>query len=203
MMPRKVAQNTEKSIWGVIRPKRALTRSITPNANLPYCLTFTYSLFNYTALLIFPVFSVMAKTGEAKQENQDENLIPDETVEAEVKERKYLYDPTGKTDPFKPFINPQAQQREKEDEEPRTYLETLELSQLNISVIIIGKKDKWAMVTDNKGEGHLIKEGTSMGINRGKVYKIKPGEVIIREEYRNTLTGEMEFRDVSKKTQSD
>ena len=66
-----------------------------------------------------------------------------------------------------------------------------------------GKNDRWAMVKDNKGEGHVIKVGTPIGLNGGVVYKIRSGEVIIREEFKNFLTGEKEFREVSKKTHPD
>jgi Tfp pilus assembly protein PilP len=57
------------------------------------------------------------------------------------------------------------------------------------------------MVTDNKGDGHVIKIGTPIGINRGVVYKIQSGEVIIKEEFRN-YKDEKETRYVSKKAPS-
>jgi Tfp pilus assembly protein PilP len=123
-------------------------------------------------------------------------------IKEEKKEKKYIYDPAGKTDPFKPFIVTQEEKAAKEREKPRTYLETLELSQLSLSVIVIGEKGKWAMVKDSKDDGHVIKEGTPIGTNGGVVYKIEPGEVIIREEFTN-FRGEKDYRDVSKKTISD
>ena len=152
--------------------------------------------------LLFSVFTAEAKTGETEEKIQDESQTLKGSVNEEQKERKYIYNPIGKTDPFKSFIVVQEEKKEKEKEKPKTYLETLELSQLSISVIIVGEKDRWAMVTDNKGDGHLIKEGTPIGLNGGVVYKIQPGEVIIREEYKN-YKGEKEFRDVSKTTPSD
>ena len=151
-------------------------------------------------LLLFPVLSVAAKTGETEQKVQVEKENTNGAT-AEKKERKYIYNPIGKTDPFKSFIVLQEQNKKEKDEKPRTYLETLELSQLNISLIIIGKEDSWAMVTDNKGEGHVIKIGTPIGINRGVVYKIQSGEVIIKEEFRN-YKDEKEIRYVSKKAPS-
>ncbi len=120
----------------------------------------------------------------------------------EKKERKYIYDPVGKTDPFKPFIVTQEEKAAKEREKPRTYLETLELSQLSLSVIVIGENGKWAIVKDSKDDGHVIKEGTLIGTNGGVVYKIQPGEVIIREEFIN-FRGEKDFREVSKRAVSD
>ena len=111
----------------------------------------------------------------------------------------YLYDPRGKTDPFKSFITAREEKEAKEKKKPRTYLETLDLSQLNLSVIVIGPKGRWAMVKDPKGIGHVIKKGTAIGTNGGVVYNIKEGEVIIREEYQD-FRGKKQFRDISKKT---
>ena len=162
-----------------------------------------YSAILLAALLIFSVFPIEAKTGETEQSTQDETPALKGSVDTEKKERKYLYNPIGKTDPFKSFIVEQQAKKDNENEKPRTILETFELSQLTVSVIIIGQKDKWAMVTDNKGEGHLIKEGTPIGINRGVVYKIQPHEVIIREEVRDSLTGKKVPKDVVKKTPSE
>jgi len=154
-----------------------------------------------SALLLSSVSAVESKTGETKQQTQDEPVLKG-SINTEMKESKYIYDPTGKTDPFKSFIVIQEEKKEKENEKPKTYLETCELSQLSLAVIIIGDKDRWAMVKDSKGDGYVIKEGTPIGTNDGVVYKIKPGEVIIREEFRN-FKGEKEFRDVSKRTPSD
>ena len=156
-------------------------------------------------LISFSVFlspSLLAKTGETKEKIQDDSSIEDNGAKnTETKERKYIYNPIGKTDPFKSFIVAVEEEQEKE-EEKRTELEMLELSQLSISVIIISDNNSWAMVKDNKGKGYVIKEGTPIGINRGVVYKIKEHEIIIREEYTN-YKGEKEFREVSKKTLSD
>jgi type IV pilus assembly protein PilP len=156
-----------------------------------------------SVLLLFSALPAGAKTGETEQKIQDEAPVLKGSIETEKKERKYIYNPVGKTDPFKSFIIEIKEKKEKEDEDPRTYLETLELSQLSLSIVIVGDKGKWALVQDAKGDGHVIKEGTPIGLNRGTVYKILPGEVIIREPYKNALTGETEFRDVSKKTPSD
>jgi type IV pilus assembly protein PilP len=163
---------------------------------------YTKFIFCFAFLLSVTVVSpVQAKTGETEEKIQDEAPSLQKSANAE-KERKYIYDPTGKTDPFKSFIVVQEEKKEEAKEEPRTYLETLELSQLSISVIIIGKNDRWAMVKDSKGDGHVIKEGTPIGINRGVVYKIKPGEVVIREEFKD-YKGEKKFRDVTKTAPSE
>lgn len=111
---------------------------------------------------------------------------------------EYIYNPIDKTDPFKSFI---STREEKEKAKAKTYLETLELSQLNIVVIVISPKAKWAMVKDSKGVGHVIKEGTPIGTNNGVVYKISEGEVIIREEYKD-FRGQTQYREIIKSSQS-
>ena len=117
------------------------------------------------------------------------------------KEKGYLYDPTGKTDPFASFIAKREKIEKKQKRKPRTYLETLDLSQLILSVIVVSPKGKWAMVRDSKGLGHVIKEGTGIGTNGGVVHEIRAGEVIIREEVEN-FRGEIRHKDIIKKTPS-
>ncbi len=113
------------------------------------------------------------------------------------KEITYIYDPTGKTDPFKSFIAIQEEMEEKKKRKPRTYLETVDLSQLELSVIITSGKGHWAMVRDSKGLGHVIKKGTYIGTNGGIVHDITDKAVIIREEYRD-FRGRKKFKDIPK-----
>ena len=113
----------------------------------------------------------------------------------------YFYDPTGKIDPFKSFIAEQEEIQEKKKRKPRTYLETLDLSQLELIAIMIGPKGNWAMVRDSKGLGHVIKKGTAIGTEGGVVYQIKDREVVIREEYRD-FKGQTKYKDISKKVPS-
>ena len=124
-----------------------------------------------------------------------------EEAAAEAGEKTYYYDPTGKTDPFKSFIAEQEAMAEKKDRKPKTYLETLDLSQLELIAIIVGPKGNWAMVRDSKGLGHVIQKGTAMGTRGGVVYKIAEGEVTIREEYKD-FRGRKKFKDVAKKVPS-
>jgi type IV pilus assembly protein PilP len=111
----------------------------------------------------------------------------------------YVYDPTGKTDPFKSFIAEQESVEEKKKRKPRTYLETLDLSQLDLVAIILSKQGNWAMVRDSKGLGYVIKKGTPIGINEGVVHEIKDNEIVVREKYRNVRKNKLEYKDTAKK----
>ena len=110
-------------------------------------------------------------------------------------EAPYAYDPTDKVDPFKSFITVREELEEKEArEKPRTYLETLDLSQLTISAIILTEAEQWALVKDSKGDGHVIKVGTLIGRRGGRVTEILADKVVVREYFKD-IRGREKTRD--------
>ena len=113
----------------------------------------------------------------------------------------YVYTPGGKTDPFKSFIAEQEAVEEKKKSKPKTYLETLDLSQLELVAVILNHDKNWAMVRDSKGIGHMIVVGTAIGTNGGIVSDIKVREVVIHEEYKD-FRGKMITKDIKKKLPS-
>jgi len=110
----------------------------------------------------------------------------------------YLYNPVGKTDPFKSFI---VEREEEEASRAKTYLETIELSQLDLVTIAISPKGRWAVVKDSKNMGHVIKVGTPIGTNNGVVSRITEKEVVIKEEYKD-FKGETQSREITKVSKS-
>lgn len=135
-------------------------------------------------------------------------LLPDDTdKDTLVQPEKgfsegYVYDPTGKIDPFKSFIAEQESVEEKKKRKPKTYLETLDLSQLDLIAIIVSQKGNWAMVRDSKGIGHVIRKGTPIGLHEGIVYEIKEQELIVREKHKDFRTGQVKDKDTAKKLRS-
>jgi len=134
---------------------------------------------------------------------KDKTAPPVADVKKEEKKEgpKYTYDPSGKTDPFKSFIAEQEEMEEKAKRRPKTYLETLDLSQLELIAIIVGGKGNYAMVKDSKGTGHVIQKGTSIGTNGGFVERITDKEVVIREEFKD-FKGTVKYKDIAKKLPS-
>jgi len=55
------------------------------------------------------------------------------------------------------------------------------------------------MVRDSKGIGHVIRKGTSIGLNEGVVYEIKEKELIVREKRKDFRTGQVKDKDTAKK----
>jgi hypothetical protein len=128
-----------------------------------------------------------------------EEEIKVEAVEGEAKKDEekgdYSYDPTNKVDPFKSFIVVKKELEEKE--KPKTYLETLDISQVTLSAIVLGDKESWALVRDSKGDGHVIKVGTAIGTRGGRVIKILEKEVVVREYYTDMRDREKIPKDIS------
>ncbi len=176
-----------------------MRRSNLRNSLFPV-LVFT---FFATGALAAPADTVYKEPRPLKQVIEKDKAAPPAEVQKEEKKEqpRYAYDPTGKTDPFKSFIAEQEEMEEKAKRRPKTYLETLDLSQLELIAIVVGAKGNYAMVKDSKGTGHVIQKGTSIGTNGGFVERITDKEVVIREEYKD-FKGTVKYKDIAKKLPS-
>jgi Tfp pilus assembly protein PilP len=87
----------------------------------------------------------------------------------------------GKRDPFRPFtLSTRTDSRPRENLSP---LERYDLGQLRLVGVVWHVKEPNAMVEDSVGLGYIVKVGTLIGANDGKVKAIKPNEIIIEETY--------------------
>jgi Tfp pilus assembly protein PilP len=172
-----------------------------PVVVIPIFLGVTLAQAGEKATLKIPKEKEIKKVTEPSKKPVKEKEIPAAKIETKEKKEKgevaYSYDPTNKVDPFKSFI---VVKKELEAKEPKTYLETLDVSQLTISAIILGSLGNWALVRDSKGDGHVIKIGTLIGKKSGRVIKILEKEVVVRESYKD-IRGREIIRDVSMKLQ--
>jgi len=116
-----------------------------------------------------------------------------ETEQGERKE--YAYDPTGKVDPFKPFIQ-LASAKKSSKNVPLTPLEKYEISQLKLVAIISTPEGNIALIEDSTGKGYFLKKGTGIGKNDGRVKKILKDKVVIEETYQDIL-GQTKNNEVS------
>jgi Tfp pilus assembly protein PilP len=147
---------------------------------------------------VFKIQKDKKKVTEPSKKPVEEKVKTDSIEEIKAKKDRekaaYSYDPTNKIDPFKSFIMVKKELEKKE--RPKTYLETLDISQLTISAIVLGSKGNWALVRDSKGDGHVIKIGTLIGKKSGQVIKILEKEIVVRESYKD-IRGREVIRDVS------
>lgn len=97
------------------------------------------------------------------------------------------YDPKGKPDPFDPVIRdegvaagPSIRPKKRL---PQTPLERVDLGQLKLVAIVAAPTGNRAMVEESSGKGYILREGTFIGLNSGRVVEIQADKVLIEEEY--------------------
>lgn len=119
-----------------------------------------------------------------------------EKKEIEKKEEtEYIYNPVGKPDPFKPFIQI-TPAKEYSRSVPLTPLQKYEISQLKLVAIITTPEGNIALVEDAAGKGYFLRKGTGIGKNDGKVKNILKDKVIIEEVYED-IFGQKKVNEIS------
>jgi type IV pilus assembly protein PilP len=106
------------------------------------------------------------------------------------------YDAKGKIDPFEPLFREKPVSAKKKNSKkriPRTPLERIDLSQLKLVGIILASSGNRALVEESSGKGYVIKKGTYIGVNSGKVVNIKKEKVVVEEEFED-LFGKTKLR---------
>lgn len=98
-----------------------------------------------------------------------------------------FYNPRGKLDPFAPLIKEKpvtlaVKHRKAVRHKLLTPLEKLDLSQLKLVAILRAPSGNKALVEEDSGKGYIIKKGTYIGTNAGRVIDILPDKIIIEEE---------------------
>jgi len=97
-------------------------------------------------------------------------------------------------DPFRPMsLRTKTPPRARENLSP---LERFELGQLKIVGVIWDLKEPRALIEDTAGLGYIVKVGTPIGSNDGRVKAIGRSEVIVEEFYEDS-SGARRKRDVS------
>jgi len=117
---------------------------------------------------------VAKKTAEANKAAEQQEVAKQEV--------EYSYNPMGKPDPFKPFIQLTPVTAGARGG-PLTPLQRYEISQLKLVAIISAPDGNMALVEDSAGKGFFLKKGTLVGKNDGKVTKILKDRVILEELY--------------------
>lgn len=132
-----------------------------------------------------PPFEVKLPSAEKKKPEPIQVAQKVETKEPEKKEETYSYNPAGKPDPFKPFIQ-LTPSKEASRGGRLTPLQKYDISQLKlVAIITIPKGNNVALVEDSAGKGYFLKKGTVIGKNDGKVKSILKDKVIIQEVYQD------------------
>lgn len=123
---------------------------------------------------------------------------------------KYIYDPKGKTDPFKPLIVEKAEAAPAKPKptsleaalETATPLERVDLGQLKLVAVIWNISDPRGMVEDATGKGYILSVGTPIGKSRGKVTQINSSGIVVTERF-EASAGKFKSREVTLKLYPD
>ncbi|MDY7031320.1 MAG: pilus assembly protein PilP [Thermodesulfobacteriota bacterium] len=168
---------------------------------LSAAVIFSYGILSFIGCEKKPESPVplRGKITEKKPIKTKKRISTDEKEERRDKPL-YVYNPQGKRDPFRPFILATTQGKKEENVKGRTPLERYQLSQLKVVGIIWGESDHMntAMVEDPISNGYILKRGTRIGRNNGRVIQILNDRVVVREKYRDYF-GKMTSRKTSLK----
>ena len=130
-----------------------------------------------------------------KPKTSKTDAVPDQKPDQkpELSETTVTYKVEGKIDPFASIFRVESSafadqnDRKKKKRIPLTPIEKVDLSQLKLVGIIFAPGGNKALVEDASGKGFVIKKGTRIGINSGRVIKILKGRVVVEEEAESIL----------------
>lgn len=129
-----------------------------------------------------------AKPAKKKEQAATKKSEPGPDTSA-PKPSEYAYSPIGKRDPFRTFIADMREAAQREDMRKPESTEKFELDQYRLTGVITGTSQPQAMVEDPESVGHVLRIGTRLGKNGGRVTRISATEIVVTEEYR-APTGE-------------
>lgn len=106
------------------------------------------------------------------------------TPQRQQQEEVYRYNPQGRVDPFKPFVDPAATAKQKAGKSkalPLNPLQRLGIDQFRLVGIIEGDRGLRAMIQDASGKFYSLVQGSYIGLNNGRVSAILKDKVIVNE----------------------
>lgn len=104
-----------------------------------------------------------------------------EEAAREPAEPVFVYDPSGRRDPFLPLTRIRTPVTS--DGEPLTPLQQFDLGQFRLIGIIIGRSEPMAMVMAPGGKSYILRRGIRIGKNDGRVIDIRGDTVVVEERY--------------------
>lgn len=127
--------------------------------------------------------SPLSVSDKGPQKVEAASPAPDMTGEIGIP-GKYSYNPTGKPDPFEPFIS-----EDKAGDKSKTVssgsvalpLQGLDIGQLALVAVITNSREPYAMVEDASGRGYILRTGSRVGTQEGVVTGILADRVVVTE----------------------
>jgi type IV pilus assembly protein PilP len=102
-----------------------------------------------------------------------------------INEDAFTYSSVGKRDPFRSYLEVLKERGAQESGRKREDTEKFELDQYKLTGMITGSSQPLALVEDPEGKGHVLKIGSRLGKNGGRLTQITSREIVVMEEYRD------------------
>jgi Tfp pilus assembly protein PilP len=113
-------------------------------------------------------------------------LSPSTGPSASPAKTEPYYDPTGKPDPFQPPVLDNSGDL-KSRRTRGLPLQQFEVTEFELVGIVSGTGGNQALIQDASGKGYLIKVGTPIGKNQGRVVTIADRRILIEETIKDFL----------------
>lgn len=134
-----------------------------------------------------------AKSPAVEKKKEEPTKVAEKKEPEKKGEVEFSYNPSGKPDPFRPFIELAPVRAPRTV--PLTPLQKYDLSQLRLVAIISTPDGNVALVEDGAKKGYFLKKGTWIGKNDGKVAQILKDRVIVEEVYQDVF-GQMKKNEI-------
>jgi Tfp pilus assembly protein PilP len=118
---------------------------------------------------------------------EDQKKQPAVETEDIIQNKFYAYNPQDKRDPFLPLVKTTKKTSKKKGASP---IESFSVEEIKLLAIASDKDESYAMIELPNKKTFTIKEGTTLGLEGGKVEEISVDKVVIREDvkdYRGNL----------------
>ncbi len=127
-----------------------------------------------------------AASGERTAKAPVPELTPEKLATLDRRQPVFTYNPAGRQDPFRPFINFAQIERAipPDPGRPLTPLEKYSLNQFQlVGIILTGEGYGYALVEDPERIGYTVRVGDLIGKQSGRVTEIADNRVVIEEPY--------------------
>jgi len=122
----------------------------------------------------------------SKTKSSDPNKRKDvEIVDITKRKSNYRYSAVGKKDPFRSYFGDMASLTK--EKKIVSELQNFDISDLRITAIIWGVTEPRVVIVAPDGKSYVVKAGSFIGKNWGKISRILPDKIEIVETYKDPL----------------
>ena len=132
-------------------------------------------------------YDYKAEYERVSKTKSNENKTKKEIDITDIAQRRsnYRYSAVGKKDPFRNYFGDMASLNK--EKKIVSELQNFDVTDLRLSAIIYGITDPKAVVIAPDGKSYIVKNGSFIGKNWGKISRILPDKLEIVETYKDPL----------------